>query len=67
MPKQTTDLPNDLVAVPQAARRLGIHPESLYRLIREGQFPPAVHIGRQIRVSVPRLEQFLHGDDAVSA
>lgn len=54
-------LPHDLLTVPQAAARLGLHPESLYRQIREGQFPPAVHLGRMIRVSVPRLEAYLHG------
>jgi excisionase family DNA binding protein len=51
-----------LLAVPAAAKRLGIHPDSLYRLIRAGQFPPAVIIGHSIRVSVPKLERYLHGD-----
>jgi len=55
-------LPDDLISVPQAAKRLGVHPESLYRLIRSGDFPPAIHIGRLIRVSVPKLQRHLHGD-----
>ncbi len=54
--------PDDLLKVPEAARRLGINPETLYRLIKAGKFPPAIRIGASIRVSVPRLEQFLHGD-----
>jgi excisionase family DNA binding protein len=54
--------PDDLLKVPEAARRLGVNPETLYRLIKAGNFPPAVRIGTSIRVSVPRLEQFLHGD-----
>jgi excisionase family DNA binding protein len=52
----------DLLTVPETARRLGLHPDSLYRLIREGQFPPAVNIGRSIRISVSKLERYLHGD-----
>jgi hypothetical protein len=44
-----------------------MHPESLYRLIRAGEFPPAIHLGRLIRVSVPRLHRFLHGDGSPSA
>ena len=55
-------LPDDLLSVPAAARRVGMHPESLYRIIRQGDFPPAVHIGGKIRVSVPRLERYLHGE-----
>jgi excisionase family DNA binding protein len=58
----TESLPNDLVTVPEAARQLGVHPESLYRLIRSGEFPPAIHVGSRIRVSVPRLERFKHGE-----
>jgi excisionase family DNA binding protein len=57
-------LPPDLIRVPEAARRLGLASETLYRLIRAGNFAPAVHIGSAIRVSVPRLEAYLHGDAA---
>jgi hypothetical protein len=28
-----------------------------------GQFSPAIHIGGRWRVSVPRLERYLHGED----
>jgi excisionase family DNA binding protein len=62
--RRRSDLPPDLVNVPEAARRLGIHSESLYRLIRAGNFAPAIHIGRQVRVSVPLLERFKHGDQS---
>lgn len=54
----------DLLTIPQAAQRLDLNPETLYRLVRAGDFPPAVHLGRQIRVSVPLLEKYLHGDAA---
>jgi excisionase family DNA binding protein len=60
--RSVTQLPPDLLTVRQAAKRLGLHPDSLYRLIRARQFPPAVTIGRSVRVSVPKLERFLHGD-----
>ena len=45
----------DLILVPEAARRLGLSTETLYRLIRSGAFPPAVRLGRSVRVSVPKL------------
>lgn len=52
----------DLISVADAAGVVGVHPDTLYRLCRSGQFPPALQIGRQWRVSVPRLERFLHGE-----
>ena len=51
----------DLISIPDAAHRLGLHPDTLYRLCRTGQFPPAIQIGARWRVSVPKLERFLHG------
>jgi len=52
----------DLISIPDAAGRIGLHPDTLYRLCRTGQFPPAIQIGSRWRVSVPRLERYLHGD-----
>jgi predicted DNA-binding transcriptional regulator AlpA len=54
----------DLISVAACARMPGIdvHPDTLYRLCRAGQFPPAIKIGRQWRISVPRLQRFLHGE-----
>jgi excisionase family DNA binding protein len=60
-------LPDDIINVPEAARRCGVNAETLYRLIRAGKFPPAVRLGAAIRVSVPRLECYLHGDLRTSA
>lgn len=57
----------DLLTIPQAAARIGIHRDTLYRLAATGQFPPAVRIGARWLVSVPRLERFLHGEESVSA
>jgi excisionase family DNA binding protein len=54
----------DLIDVPEAARRLGIHRDTLYRHIRNGEFPPALTLGNRHLVSVPRLQKWLHGGDA---
>jgi excisionase family DNA binding protein len=56
----------DLLSVPETARRIGVHADTLYRLCRTGQFPPAIQIGRGWRVSVPRLDRYLHGSDTGS-
>lgn len=52
----------DLITVPEAARRIGLHPDTVYRLCRTGQFPPAIQIASRWRVSVPRLDRYLHGE-----
>ena len=52
----------DLISIPNAAIRIGLSSETLYRLARAGQFEPAVRVGARWLVSVPRLERFLHGD-----
>ena len=54
----------DLITVPEAAKMIGLHTDTLYRLCRTGQFDPAIQIGARWRVSVPRLEHYLHGDTA---
>jgi excisionase family DNA binding protein len=53
----------DLISIPETARRIGLHADTLYRLCRTGHFPPAIQIGGRWRVSVPRLERYLHGED----
>jgi excisionase family DNA binding protein len=58
--------PADLITIAEAARRIGMHRDSLYRLARTGQFPPAIQIGSRWRVSVPRLERYLHGEAEAS-
>ena len=52
----------DLITLPEAAKRIGIHRDTMYRLARTGQFPPAIRVGTRWRVSVPRLERWLHGE-----
>ena len=52
----------DLISIPEAARRVGLHADTLYRLARQGRFPPAIQIGPSWRVSLPRLERYLHDD-----
>jgi excisionase family DNA binding protein len=61
-----TDGSVDLLSIPETARRIGVHADTLYRLCRTGQFPPAIQIGRGWRVSVPRLNRYLHGDETAS-
>jgi predicted DNA-binding transcriptional regulator AlpA len=51
----------DIISIPECARRLGKHPDTIYRLARTGQFPPAILIGGRWAVSVPRLNRYLHG------
>lgn len=55
---------DDLLSMTEAARRLGVHVDSLYRWARAGHFPPAVRLGSRWVVSVPRLERYLHGESA---
>jgi predicted DNA-binding transcriptional regulator AlpA len=52
----------DLISIPNAAIRIGLSAETVYRLARAGQFEPAIRVGARWLVSVPRLERFLHGD-----
>ena len=56
----------DLISIPETARRIGLPAATLYRLCRTGQFSPAIQIGGRWRVSVPRLERYLHGNDGRS-
>ena len=57
-------LPPDLLTVPQAAARLGISLATAYRLASSGRLPGAIKIGSHYRVSVVRLERFLHGEQS---
>jgi excisionase family DNA binding protein len=60
-----TLVPVDLITVPAAARRLGLHQDTAYRMARNGSFPgdAAIRLGtRRWRVSVPKLERYIHGE-----
>lgn len=48
----------ELVSVREVARRLGVHPETIRRLIHDGRLE-AVRIGRVLRVDSSELESFL--------
>jgi excisionase family DNA binding protein len=48
----------ELVSVREVARRLGVHPETIRRLIHDGRLE-AVRIGRVLRVESSELESFL--------
>ena len=65
MPSRVVEeMPPDLITITEAARRLGISVDTAKKLYRAGEFPgdAAFKIGRQLRVSVPRLERVLHGE-----
>lgn len=53
----------DLLTIPEVAIELGVHKDTLYALARSGQFPPAIQIGGRWRVSRPKLQKYLHGED----
>ena len=57
-------LPPDLITLNEAAARLGISWDTAKNLANEGTFPgdAARRVGRQWRVSVPKLERWLHGE-----
>ncbi len=40
---------NRFLRIPEAAHMLGIHPNSLWRLIRQGKVPPPVAITERIK------------------
>jgi excisionase family DNA binding protein len=48
----------ELVSVREVARRLGVHPETIRRLIHDGRLE-AIRIGRVLRVESSELERFL--------
>lgn len=50
--------PADLYSVREVAGRLGVHPETIRRLIHDGRLE-AVRVGRVLRVGAPELERFL--------
>ncbi|HVO43588.1 MAG TPA: helix-turn-helix domain-containing protein, partial [Aggregatilineales bacterium] len=53
---------DDYVTVPDVAKRLAIHPESVRRLIRQGKLP-AKKFGQSWLVQRDVLEQFANGYD----
>ncbi len=40
---------NRFLRIPEAAQMLGIHPNSLWRLIRQGKVPPPLAITERIK------------------
>jgi excisionase family DNA binding protein len=62
----TRTLPPDLLTIPMLARRLGISETTARSMVRTGQVPEAFKVGRQWRISRPRLERRLHGTPSPS-
>ena len=50
--------PSDLYSVREVAGRLGVHPETIRRLIHDGRLD-AIRVGRVLRVHGAALEHFL--------
>lgn len=61
-----TPLPPDLLSIEGACIRIGVSKQHGYQLAKEGNFPgdAAIRIGKTWRVSVPKLERYLHGEVA---
>lgn len=55
-----------MVSLSEAAEVVGIHPETLRRLVKQGVVP-ASRIGKSWRVRLSDLEPSLHGPGAVAA
>ena len=54
-----TDITPSLVDVRGAARILSISERAVWRLLKNGQFPQPVHIGRTTRWRTTDLEDFI--------
>jgi excisionase family DNA binding protein len=52
--------PVDVLTVPEFARAVRIHEETVRRMIRRGEIP-AVRIGRTVRIRADVLESYLAG------
>lgn len=68
MDETIAELPQpELIPLPEAAKRLGIHPGTGYRLAREGKFPvPVLTVGSIYRVRRAELEAFISGTHSVA-
>ena len=55
---ETSEVPR-LMSVSEVAKWLGVHPESVYRLIREHRLPGVVRWGRSVRVREDCLLKWL--------
>jgi excisionase family DNA binding protein len=47
------------LSLPEVARRLGISPRSVYRLLARGELPPALKFGGATRLLEADLEAFI--------
>ena len=55
MPRPTNP-PDDLLDADEAARRLGLHPETLRRLHRAGKIP-AFKVGKKLRFDLAEIRE----------
>lgn len=60
---RAADEPELVLDVATAARRLHLHPDTVYRLIRQEQLP-GVRLGGRVLVPVERLNRLVNGEPA---
>jgi excisionase family DNA binding protein len=48
-----------VLSLEQAARRVNVHPQTLRRLIENGDGPRAMFVGRQIRIKTEHFDEWL--------
>lgn len=48
------------ITVPQAAKMLAVHKQTLYRLVKEGRVP-SIRVGRSVRISEDHLMRMVLG------
>jgi excisionase family DNA binding protein len=60
----TTQTAADLVTIRQAAERLAVSVDTIYRLVKRGELD-LVHIGAGSRITVPSIEAYLRRIGAV--
>ncbi|WP_039794909.1 helix-turn-helix transcriptional regulator [Komagataeibacter europaeus] len=53
------------ISLSEAAKRIGVHRDTLRRLIANGDGPPAIRIGRRIMVQVSHFHDWLGKRTAV--
>lgn len=51
---------NRFLVIEEICRRYAVSKSNIYKMIREGNFPPQVKIGRKARWSIDRLLEWEH-------
>ncbi len=57
---ETRGTPERLLSVREAAERLGVSRQHVYRLVQRGELP-GLHVGGVVRIDPRELEEWLYG------